>query len=314
MRLKSNETPLIKIKSSPILDRDNLNKFFYYVLNRHEIQMKKDQGLPYPWTEDEVLQTNSFTCNRRIDDKTTKWLLNNIINNSKLSQGEQFWQVLLFRLYNKISTAEVLQLGSDPDFWKSTDAVLMLEQQEGDVYTCAYKTVSIKYVDKEKYPNNNWKAYTLLRVQSLAKTYDYRVPDAIIKSVNSAFEWICNIRGIGKFIGFQILIDLMYLPWTPYSNNCFVIAGPGACVGIDRVFIDKTGLTYEECIQYITENFEHLCHVYYNHKFRYGTIKQDLNDINAYCITDVQNLFCEFSKYMYLLEDRHKNKRKYVPT
>lgn len=295
-----------------------IKQFFYYVLTRHDIQMKKESGLPYPWTDDKILSENSFTCNRRIDDRTTKWLLNNITNNSELSFDDRFWRTLIFRLYNKIETAELIGLANE-NFWSKFDEnLVLLDNYSKDPYTRAYSTRSYKYRFRQS--QDKWKSSVLSYIKSLKNFYDSYppsyIPDECLRTPKDCFDWLCKIPGIGDFLGMQLLIDIMYLPETPYNinSNLFVIAGPGAQVGIDFILKNNSKVDYESVLRYIQEHFEELCQEFYDKTFKYSKIKNDLHDLNAYCITDIQNLFCEYGKYRYMLEDRYMRKRgKYVP-
>lgn len=297
----------------PQLNFSELNTFFYYIDERLSIQMKKDRGEPFPWTRNEILRENSFTCNRRVDDKTTKWLLDNITNNPILSTSDKVWKSLIFRTYNKIETAEMIDLVNSSFSELQCKGSYILDSAEGDVFTRAYKNIAVKYADREKYSEHTWKSVALLRILDLRKEYEGYTPAPLIHSAERAFEWIkTNMQGVGDFLGFQLLLDLMYLEQIPYSNNCFVITGPGSQAGIDRIFIDKDGMSYEECVCYLTYNFEKLCIECYNEEFEYSLVKHILNDPQAYCVTDVQNMLCEFSKFKYLIEGRHFRPRKYI--
>lgn len=208
---------------SPELNADELFIFFEYILERFSIQLKKDRGDPFPWTENKILQDNSFTCNRRIDDKTTKWLLDNITNNSSLSNEDKVWKSLIFRTYNKIETAELINLVNATYEELCDKYSFMLDEVEGDVFTRAYKNINIKYANRDKYSKHTWKPVALLRILDLRDQYDGSVPAELTSSPEEALEWIIdNMSGVGNFIGYQLLLDLMYLECIPYSNNCFV--------------------------------------------------------------------------------------------
>lgn len=318
MRIKSNDIPYLNcqkdkiLSANPTFDNYSMYKYFEYVIERFNIQVKKDRGDKFPWTDNKILRENSFTCNRRVDDRTTKWLLNHISNNKELELSDRIWRTLIFRLYNKIETSELIKLDS-PDFWLHIEEYAdILDKQVNDVYTRAYKTVSIKYKLKSRYPNRNWRSLTLLGIRDMRDSYEGSIPEEIMQTADIALDWIKTIPGVGGFIGLQILIDLMYIDEIPYSNNCFVIAGPGARTGLDRIFINNDGMSYEECLFYITDNFERLCREYYDSEFDINYLREYYHDSNAYCVTDIQNTFCEYSKYRYLIEDKHKNKRKYT--
>lgn len=297
----------------PQLNFSELNMFFYYIDERLSIQMKKDRGEPFPWTRNEILRENSFTCNRRVDDKTTKWLLNNITNNSLLGTCDKVWKSLIFRTYNKVETAELIHL-TDATYQELYNKYsFVLDNTENDVFTRAYKNINIKYADRDKYPVHTWKSVALLRILNLRREYSGSIPSELMTSSVEAFHWIIeNMKGVGDFIGYQLLLDLMYIDEIPYSNNCFVVTGPGSQAGIDRIFIDKDGMSYEECVCYLTYNFEKLCIQCYDEEFEYSLVKHILNDPQAYCVSDVQNMLCEFSKFKYLIEGRHFRPRKYI--
>lgn len=53
---------------------DRANKFFEFVEERERIRLQKEADLPFPWTEDPILQTYKFTNVRRHHDKTSRKL------------------------------------------------------------------------------------------------------------------------------------------------------------------------------------------------------------------------------------------------
>lgn len=295
------------------LNSESARLFFYYVVNRHEIQMKKDKGSPFPWTDDPILRDNSFTCNRRIDDKTTKWLINHVTNNNQLSFEDRFWRTIVFRIYNRIQTAEAIQLDSN-DFWSNlNNNVEILNNLPFDPYTHAYRAVALKRLNLGY---DNWRSANLLRVNDLRNNYDGRIPEDFSDPLKG-FQWIRSLKCLGDFLSMQILVDIMYLPEIPYSvnDNLIVKAGPGSKAGVNFIVDnpDNFEIDYEGVFYYITNNFEELCREFYDKDFNYSKIKEDLNDPYAYCVTDVQNLFCEYSKFRYLLNGTHKKRRKYYP-
>ena len=313
MKEKKNDRPLQNpiINHSPYIDPDAARKYFYYVLERHEIYMRRKNGKEFPWTDNKILQENSFTCNRRQDDRTSRWLIDHISNNPDLSFEDRVWRSMLFRLYNKIKTAELIHLDS-PDFWDHIEEYAdILDAQTDDVYTRAFKTVSLKYQYRDQFPDRNWRSLRLLGFSELHKSYNGKVPTELLGTAQEALDWVRQMPGVGGFMGYQLVIDLTYIDEIPYSNNWFVIAGPGCKTGMDFFMPDRDGMTYEEAVLYVTMNFEMLCRMFYDKDFDYSKIHKDLEDENCYSVSDIQNTYCEYGKFRYLLEDRHKNKRAY---
>ncbi|HAT63685.1 MAG TPA: hypothetical protein DCS66_03655, partial [Flavobacteriaceae bacterium] len=56
---------------------DNIERFFDYINERHSIYLKRQKRDPFPWTEDEILQTFSFCNVFRELDTVTIWLRQN---------------------------------------------------------------------------------------------------------------------------------------------------------------------------------------------------------------------------------------------
>lgn len=46
--------------------------FLDFVAERERIRLKKEAGLPRPWTDDPILRDYKFCCVRREDDRVTK--------------------------------------------------------------------------------------------------------------------------------------------------------------------------------------------------------------------------------------------------
>ena len=51
--------------------------FYNYINERHAIYLKRSIGEPFPWTDDEILQTYSFCNVYRELDKVTVWIREN---------------------------------------------------------------------------------------------------------------------------------------------------------------------------------------------------------------------------------------------
>jgi len=101
-----------KIKNAnPVLNEEVCKFHNLYIFERHNIYKKKEiLKLPQPWTDDEVLQRFRFTNVRRELDRESVWLIENISKNECLTTEEKVLWSILFRVWNKSSTLEILQL------------------------------------------------------------------------------------------------------------------------------------------------------------------------------------------------------------
>ena len=112
-----------------------------------------------------------------------------------------------------------------------------------------------------------------------------------------AFELLRSCPTIGDFLAYQYLTDINYSELTDFSEDDFVVPGPGAVDGIRKVFADTGGLTDADVIRLMAdiqeEEFERL-----------GVPFRDLFGRRLRHI-DCQNLFCEVGKYSRVAHPEH---------
>lgn len=95
---------------------DNLELFWKFIAERHEIYKKKNLlKLPSPWTQDDILQEFKFTNVFRDLDPGTKFVIDKIIPNCN-DLPELIFNIIIYRLYNKISTFEFIWIQNISDF------------------------------------------------------------------------------------------------------------------------------------------------------------------------------------------------------
>ncbi len=116
--------------------------------------------------------------------------------------------------------------------------------------------------------------------------------DKILKSrkLEELFWILKELPMVGNFLAYQYAIDINYYKVVNFSENDFVVAGPGAIRGIQKTFSSYE--KYEEVIKYIHKNFEKLLKKYgFDKKFNnlYGRNQT---------LIDLQNVFCETDKYL----------------
>jgi hypothetical protein len=108
-------------------------------------------------------------------------------------------------------------------------------------------------------------------------------------SLREIFEVLVSYPGLGPFLSFQYAIDLNYCDALPFSENDFVIAGPGAKDGIRKCFGQEAAGIENDVIQYVVDTQEY-------HFSRLGLRFDGLFGRPLHLI-DAQNLFCEVDKY-----------------
>ena len=84
--------------------------YWYFAYERQNIFIKKLNGEPYPWTNDEILNTYKFCNSYRVNDRVSQYLLKNVIYNGiNYSKETMLFRIILFKLFNKESTWELLK-------------------------------------------------------------------------------------------------------------------------------------------------------------------------------------------------------------
>ena len=78
---------------------ENIERFYYWINERHAIYQKRAKGVRPPWTEDPILQEYKFTNPFRENDRVTVWMRNNWTKpNNNRPHGEIIFNCCLFRM------------------------------------------------------------------------------------------------------------------------------------------------------------------------------------------------------------------------
>lgn len=269
MKIKNNDIEYLGVnkekilKAQPLFDKQRLELYLHYIVERQNVLKKRQQGLPYPWTNDEIIKNNSFTNNHRFNDRYSIYVLNNIINDDTTSLADRIYKSLLSRIYNSQGFCELVNI-SNPDFWNErvvAENVRKLENSEvkdGQIYTKAYRIIQPKVCYKKLYPNNHHKSHGLLYINDLRKKHGESIVN-LFKSFNAkqCYEWIhSNVRGAGPFIAYQMYVDISYFKEIPFSDRLFVVSGPGCERGFTYLYKDWNGLNKEEILWWHRNHFE----------------------------------------------------------
>lgn len=286
--------------------------YWYFANERQNIFIKKLNGDTPPWTNDPILKTYKFCNSYRVNDRVSQYLLKNVIYNGKTYKDEDMlFRIILFKLFNKESTWE-----------------LLLKE---------FKDITLSTFDMKEYSkvltnaiNNNIKIYNDAYISCATKAFGYdrkhdnhlallnkmfiidKVQDKILKCTNmeQAFKIIKSYPLIGNFMAYQLITDINYSDIVDWKEDEFTIAGPGSLRGIKKCFIDKGNLSNEDIIRYM-----------YNHQEEeFKRLNLDFKTIGnrKLQLIDIQNIFCELDKYCRekvpsLKSNRTKIKKKYTP-
>lgn len=306
-----------KIADFPIenINLDSLDILFYYIEERYKIHLRKDiEGIKPPYTKDPILRKFRFTNIRREHDTETKWVIKNITSNPKLSYEDKLLNCILFRLFNKHQTAELLGMpirfshGYDPEDYRELFELAEAENPDALFFTGAFLLGGFHRGLKQYLPEGyNDKYSREMRVMYLLSyMIDQGVTQYLTSKTAESPEEVCSLlkgyMGIGEFLAYQMFIDMTYIELFPFSENEFTIAGPGAKLGVNFLFDDTERLSPEELIFWLRDNWKALNQ--YNiqngnkHTVNPKILMTDLPEYDRVMnVMSLENCLCEFSKY-----------------
>ena len=288
------------------------NLYWYFAAERQNIFYKKLSGEEAPWTEDKILQEYKFCNSYRASDRVSQYLIKNVIyNGKKYSDEDMIFRIILFKIFNKESTWEILlnKLGDITlDNFNFKDYCNILEQAKDEgykIYTDAYMSCANKAFGYEKKHENHIALIEKMFIKD-------KMQNKILESENmeEAFNIIKNYELIGNFMAYQLVTDINYSEVVNFTEREFTVAGPGSERGIKKCFTDLEGMSKEDIIKWMCNHQEE--------EFkRLGIEFKDLGGRPLQYI-DCQNLFCELDKYCRqavpeLKSNRTKIKKKYIP-
>lgn len=279
--------PLAPAKTTEVYD-----SYWKFAMLRQETFFNRIEGKSFPWTKDPIINKYKFTNAYRSSDRVSQYLIKNVIYNDNLPSEpkEVLFRILLFKLFNKIETWELLKskigclVYKEFNFKRYDEVLTKALAGKKTIYSAAYIMPSCKsffgYI--RKHSNHLRLIEYILESHTTERLMETR-------KMQQAFEIIKSFPGLGDFLAYQLLIDINYSTILNFSESEFVVPGPGAKGGISKCFSDTAGLSNVEIIKLMTDRqekeFERL---ELSFKTLWGRRLQ---------LIDCQNLFCEVDKY-----------------
>jgi len=257
-------------------------------MERQEIFWRRLNGIQ-PFTDDPILSKFKFTNAYRVLDRTSQYLIREVINQGSQSADELFFRILLFKLFNKIETWELLRDSFvEPTLEEYSfaryDRVFTQALEKGRrIYSAAYIMPSGGPNGESKKHRSHLRLLEMmLRDQVPKKLKEYR-------TMREGFTLLRSYPMIGDFLAYQFITDLNYSSLTSFSEMEFVMPGPGAMDGLKKCFPEMVPCEAASLIRAVCENQREL---------------QERLEINPVLLfgrplqlIDCQNLFCETDKY-----------------
>ncbi|MDX1371123.1 MAG: putative DNA base hypermodification protein [Nitrososphaeraceae archaeon] len=268
--------------------------YWKMVYNRQLLFHEKQLGLESS-VVDPVLIRFKFTNMYRILDRTTQYLLKEVINKGSEQIEEVFYRVFLFKLHNTPLVWEILcnegyhELGNF-DFEKMSSLVLDYKiEHKVNVYSSAYCT--------------NWGSGKLSHYSDMTKQHFYLLKHILqhtsffsdlnnMKTLKKCGVQLKKLPMIGSFISYQLCLDLSYHSIIPFEENesNSVVIGPGANKGLIKIFGSKK----KELLYYLhstqRDKFSDL-----DLNFPYLVLPN--GEERELSISDIEHTLCEYHKY-----------------
>lgn len=261
----------------------------YWINERESIRMRRESGVAAPWTLD-PLMANVRYCNvHREDDKITRWLRSNPVFSGP---SVPIWVVVLSRMVNRISSLAYIQRRVSLGDLTGVKEDLKTLRERGDAIWGNAYTISTcgKSMDKVDYVID----HVVQACMEASGNEDFW-------SCQSFFDQLTCIDGLGSFLAAQVVADLKNMPGHPLYDApdklTFVTHGPGSLRGLSAFWGSPvTPSTFKARLSAATALVTPF-------------IANYVGPIHA---QDMQNCFCELSKYFRVKEGGHARNR-YIP-
>jgi hypothetical protein len=218
-----------------------LDRFFYWIHERHQIYLRRKAGQQKPWTDDEVLQKFFFTNPYRENDRVTVWFRENIREPLR-NDPRVLFATVAFRWFNLPATGKFLMgihdVGKKTRFglltnWDEESAIGYLAAHAGSgnkVFTGAYMVPAApgtkKYEHACRWITNVWREKDRLLLAIFANG-----------TLEGAHAVLAEMPWIGKFAAYEIVTDLRHTYLLENAPDIMTWAnpGPGCIRGLYRL-------------------------------------------------------------------------------
>lgn len=302
---------LVKVAGRALMASPVFDTYWGFAAERQATFLRRQAGLPGPWTTDPVIRAHRFTNCYRATDRVSQYLIRHVIYAGDQAPGEVVFRVLLFKFFNKIGTWEALESAFGEltlrgfDSERYAEVLAGLAAQGASVYSAAYVMPSPRMGFERKFRNHLALLEYMLRDGLTGKLQRSA-------TMRQAFEVLRGYPGLGDFLAFQYLIDLNYSEVLDFDEMSYVVAGPGARSGLRKVFgLGAVGVE-RDLIALMADGQEQFL-ASLGLAF-HGLVNRPLQ------LIDCQNLFCEVDKYARVSHpeisggtSRHRIKQRYSP-
>ncbi|KAF8797682.1 hypothetical protein BYT27DRAFT_7125014 [Phlegmacium glaucopus] len=286
--------------------------FWRFAAERKAIDDRRRAGEPAPWTEDVILQKYFFCNTYRVLDKLCQYIIKEVIEKGPQDPVEVVFRVVLFNLFTKIETWELLVEKLGPLTWggyhrSSYLKVLSAAFNRGmALYTRAFIKPAPRFGHAENYRNH----LCLLEVL-MENEFPNKLLDAPYMA--DVFEYLISFPSMGEFSAYQLMLSLSYTDVLNFHCNDFVIAGPGSISGLKKLFGGSMVSGSHSNPGFAIEVMRYLVKTQDQHFKRLGLAFSGLGPKKLPMdVSDIEHTLCEVDKYCRAAHPELKGKRTHI--
>ncbi|CAB4189835.1 hypothetical protein UFOVP1196_15 [uncultured Caudovirales phage] len=213
--------------------------FWYWIAERHAIYLRRQAGLPKPWTSDPILRDYKFTNPFRENDRGTVWLRENFLEPHKHDDlGLLAFNICWYRMFNWTGTGAYLgwQTG-----WDEQDIITRL----GHRLTLGEQVFTGAHIVRSAFGQP--KIDSIVRV--CGDLYHMCVAAGALvtccreeKSLETVFKGLMQVQYVGPFMAYEMVTDMRHTELLGDASDIMTWAnpGPGAMRGLQRLQMPPT--------------------------------------------------------------------------
>jgi hypothetical protein len=143
------------LRPTPVLDT-----YWRFAAERQQVYLARVRGDAAPWTTDPIIVRHRFTNCYRATDRVSQYLIGQVIYRGSQDPDEVLFRILLFKLFNRISTWELLCSAFGEPTWagfclERYDRVLAEALGRGEaIYSAAYIVSPPRLGARRKHTNH----------------------------------------------------------------------------------------------------------------------------------------------------------------
>jgi 5-hmdU DNA kinase, helical domain len=212
------------------------DRFFAFMAAREQLRLRKEAGEPWPWSDDEILNTYKFTNVKREHDRTTRWMRKNWTGpHENAPSGEIIFNCALFRYFGTAEFAAAVgwQTSYNPEY---VIEIARRRHQNGlPVFTGAYIIPSLG----QRKPKHEAVCRVILGAV-------WKDREQLAEIAATTRSWRAVAVGLSRLPGFggtgfmakEVLQDVIQTRVLAGATdrNTWCPAGPGARRGLNRIF------------------------------------------------------------------------------